>query len=149
MRDMNSALDIAKFVVNHSTGGDMTHLRLQKTLYYLYILFYRRYNKELFSDDFLAYDYGPVIRSVYDVYKLFGSGQLPKLKEVRNIELNGEEKAFLIEMTHRLEGYKVFDLVNSTHDFSPWKSTPRSRVISKNNIKKYHEEKGVLLYGKH
>lgn len=144
---MNSALDIAKFVVNHSTGGDMTHLRLQKTLYYLYVLFYKRYNKDLFGDEFLAYDYGPVIRSVYDFYKLFGSGQLPKLGKVKNIVLTQEEKAFLIEMTHRLEKYKVFDLVNSTHNLSPWKETLRSRIMDKERIKEYHKE-GIMLYGK-
>lgn len=143
-----SALDVAKFVVNHSIGGDMTHLRLQKTLYYLYVLFYRRYKKELFEDDFLAYDYGPVVRSVYDAYKLFGSSQLPKLGEVQSIDAESEEKVFLEEMTHRLEDYKVFDLVKSTHDFSPWKDTLRSNIINKSEIKKYHEKNGVMLYGK-
>ena len=140
---MNSALDIATFVINNSNY--MTNLRLQKTLYYLYILFYRRFQKELFIEDFIALDYGPIIRNVYNYYKVFGNSQLYN-NIIPNINLNKDEKDFLKIMIQRLGEYDVWDLVESTHKYDTWLNTPKNQVISKKLIKDYHNKNGIKIY---
>ena len=140
---MNSALDIANFVINNSIY--MTNLRLQKTLYYLYILFYRRFQKELFIEDFIALDYGPIIRNVYNYYKVFGNSQLYN-NIIPNINLNKDEKDFLKIMIQRLGEYDVWDLVESTHKYDTWLNTPKNQVISKKLIKDYHNKNGIKIY---
>jgi len=65
----------ANFIIERLTKAgvrDLTNLKLQKLLYFAYGLHYALYGKELFSERFEAWQYGPVLRSVYKEFKNFG-----------------------------------------------------------------------------
>ena len=141
---MDKALDIAKFIVNKNEG--MTNLELQKILYYLYVLFYRKYEKDLFDDDFRALKYGPVIIEVYEYFNVYGSSQLFSYAP-ENLELSREEIDFLISMSKQLSNYDVWDLVESTHRYSPWKGKYMNQIITKEEIKDYHKnDQPIKMY---
>jgi uncharacterized phage-associated protein len=53
-------------------------MKLQKLLYYAQGFAMVILGKPLFDEDFEAWDYGPVLRAVYDKFKGYGSGALPK-----------------------------------------------------------------------
>ena len=59
-------LDVAKYVLNKVK---CTHLKLQKIVYMCYADYLCETEKKLFNDEIFAYNYGPVISSVYN--KLF------------------------------------------------------------------------------
>ena len=78
---MANVHDVAQFFIglaneqaNNEQGDMMTNLRLQKLLYFAQGWHLARYGKPLFDDDIEAWQYGPVVPSVYNAYKQYGRG---------------------------------------------------------------------------
>ena len=69
------ALDAAKFIVNRciSFGHPISNLQLQKILYFCQLAHINLSGKLLFSDEqFEAWQVGPIVRSIYLKYCLYG-----------------------------------------------------------------------------
>lgn len=64
----NSILDRAA-----KDNVDITPMKLQKLIYCLYKEYYKSTGRALFDERFEAWKYGPVLRSVYDAFKRYGS----------------------------------------------------------------------------
>lgn len=71
---MNSALDIAKYVISKCAkeGEPVSNLQLQGILYIIQKVFLN-IGMRAFEDDFEAWQIGPVIRDVYNRYCGFGA----------------------------------------------------------------------------
>src|SRR5688572_6613441 len=50
-------------------GGAMSHLKLQKILYYIQALHLAYFDEPIIEDDFQAWLHGPVSRKIYDQIK--------------------------------------------------------------------------------
>lgn len=59
-------------------------MKLQKLLYFIYRNYYQINGKPLFSEDFEAWQYGPVLRSVYDEFKTYGASNIDKFSKTAN-----------------------------------------------------------------
>lgn len=59
-------LDIARYILSQQP---CTHLRLEKMVYMCYADYLCYTNKRLFEDKIFAFQYGPVIESVYEKYR--------------------------------------------------------------------------------
>lgn len=59
-------LDIAKYILSKYR---CTHLKLEKLVYLCYADYLVQYDKKMFDDTIYAFQYGPVVRSVYEKYK--------------------------------------------------------------------------------
>ena len=68
-----SGLDVAKYIL---TKVQCTHLALQKLAYLAYAEYLCEYSEQLFSDKIYAFKYGPVIASIYDVFKKNGAQRI-------------------------------------------------------------------------
>ena len=62
----------------------VTPMKLQKLLYFVYKEYYQRYRQRLFSEEFLAWKYGPVLQSVYYEFKHFGASPITKFGKDAN-----------------------------------------------------------------
>lgn len=120
-----TANDAAKFMVNLciDDGHPISNLQLQKILYFCQLESYRRSGTPLFTDDFEAWRYGPVIPSVYRLFSIFGGlGINRKVKE--HGRLSNSESALVRNVTRRLRRLRPWELVAETHsDGSPWDLT--------------------------
>lgn len=67
------ASDVAKFFLSIAP---MTHLKLQKLLYFAYATYLEDFKKRLFSDPIVSFKYGPVIEEVYHQYKCYGKEKI-------------------------------------------------------------------------
>ncbi len=67
----NSILDRAQ-----QEEKDITPMKLQKLIYCLYKEYYKSTGRALFDERFEAWKYGPVLRSVYDAFKKYGSNAI-------------------------------------------------------------------------
>ncbi|WP_267523572.1 Panacea domain-containing protein [Campylobacter sp. MG1] len=134
-----TALQYAKNVLNFCNyrGIYISNLQLQKILYFLQMQSYKDTNRSLFSDDFLAYPYGPIIYDVYIQYSIYGA---------RNIFENFESYDNSLSKKQELLVYKCatmpsYQLVNISHKSGgAWDKTYRNRngigsVIRKELIK--------------
>src|SRR5690625_1004935 len=71
--DQVSSLDVANLITSRI---GCTHLKLQKLLFFLYREYIKTNKTPPFTEKFRAWDYGPVIREVYDEYKSYGRSSI-------------------------------------------------------------------------
>jgi uncharacterized phage-associated protein len=118
-------------------GNAISNMKLQKLLYYAQGFSMVILGKPLFEDDFEAWDYGPVVRVVYDKYKSYGSNALPKPENFSFSPYRPEEKQLLDDIYDIYGRYSAWALSSMTHNTPPWKDTPRNEVISKEAMETY------------
>lgn len=118
---------------------NLTHLKLQKLLYYAQGIAYGRYNKRLFNEPFLAWQHGPVIRTVYDKYKIVHGDPISEDKDVDvSSVVNNDVVISILKETISLYGiYSAWTLRNKTHNESPWSETEQSEEIEDEKIINY------------
>lgn len=144
---MYKAKDIAKWFLNKNRiqmnfedSEYITNLKLQKLLYYAQGFYLAKKDTPLFNEDFLAWEHGPVIRKIYDEYKKNGSNGI-KFEEDFNVEIDKETERVLEEVYEKYGQYAAWKLRNMTHEETPWKTTPRNEIITKQKIKDFFKTK--------
>ena len=75
---MVDALAVGNTILDRAVkeNKDITPMKLQKLIYCLYKEYYKSTGRALFDERFEAWKYGPVLRSVYDAFKKFGSNSI-------------------------------------------------------------------------
>lgn len=128
----------------------ITHLKLQKLLYYAQGVYLAITDKKLFDDDLEAWSHGPVIRNVYDTYCVFGRNQIiiPETFEnreiVNRIENDTEVKEILDIVYDNFSIYTAWQLREMSHQKgSPWEKTDNNGIIDTKLIKEYFKQEVV------
>ena len=101
-------------------GVPITHLKLQKILYYVAGTFAGALNERAFLDSIEAWEYGPVVRNVYIEFCSWGA--LPLLcDEDVSLDYNEEQKGIVDFVIEQKIGMSGRELVNATRSEAPWK----------------------------
>ncbi len=143
-------IDIARYIISKKK---CTHLELEKLVYLCYADYLCKYGTRLFEDKIYAFQYGPVVESVYEVFN-HKKGKLKKgvkeqISRSRFMVLpDGMERLQSVNDTlKKYEQCTARDLVSITHsEDSPWSMKDYKKefqVIDDDIIRKYHsnEEK--------
>ena len=155
-RDLKG-LDVANYIASQVL---CTHVKLEKLVYLAYADYLCSFQKKLFEDSIYAFTYGPVVDSVYSMYRQSGYAYIDpkeydddKQQAVRVEEMpaksrilfakDGVEKKQSIDATIRKYRSKSgSQLIDITHrKGSPWSfvdSTKMYQVISDDLILKHH-----------
>lgn len=130
-----SGLDVANYILSQIK---CTHLSLEKLVYFAYAEYLCDFSKKLFQDRIYAFSYGPVIESVYQIFKKSGSEFVePQYEDDMEITADvkkspsksrilfaedGIQKLQSIDRTIQKYGrYSARELVSITHrSDSPW-----------------------------
>lgn len=139
-----SALDISKYFLSLASNvdeNDLTNLKLQKLLYFAQAKYLAKKNKKLFEEEIEAWDLGPVVRSVYESFKICGRFPIT-LFDVKytSKELDPDTKDFLNKVWDEYSKYSAGYLVDKTHEKnSPWYEAYKSskKVIPEKSLKSY------------
>ncbi len=122
---MTSAIDVAKFIlcIANANGDLITHLKLQKLLYYAQAWHMVNFDgKKLFDDDIQAWQFGPVIKSIYDNFRDFGRNPIILSDEdCEDYSLTEIQKTYITEFCEEFLRYSATELVGMTHNEEPWK----------------------------
>lgn len=129
----------------------LTQMKVMKLMYYAQGIMLAAYDKKLFSDDIVAWKYGPVVEKVHETYKGFreivsleDDDESPVSEDVlSDFDLVTKDQDALIVLETVMEEYgdkSAIELMNMTHNETPWKTTDQSAVISVDSIKKYFKE---------
>lgn len=155
---MYDALTVARYVINYSNCQDyvISNLKLQKILYFIQAYFLIIRDKACFSDAIEAWDFGPVVPSVYQEFKQYGAGNIPAIRQyTEGYGYNAESKLFDSKIISRddknsvecvvekFKDYSATDLVKLTHAQDPWKDAYRpyeNNIISLESIRNYFNE---------
>lgn len=100
-------------VVKNNRKSYEGNVRLNKYLFLAQVVYLAKYDRKLISDDFVAYDNGPVIQAIISDYPLMAS---------RNdkVEINGDIKIFLDKIYDSLENATYEELIEITHEDPEW-----------------------------
>jgi len=145
-------MDIACFFVNiidREAGDSITHLKLQKLIYYAQGWHMAIFGKALFEEDFEAWVHGPVSPTVWEEFKGQGWQALPPMEIEK--ELSDDVKDVLKEVYDVYSNETAKQLEYRTHQELPWREARGNlppevsdkTPIHKETMKKFFES----LYG--
>ena len=135
----NPALLIANTILHHSLKGgySITHMKLQKLIYFVYKQYLKETGDTLFDEPFLAWKNGPVLRSVYDAFRGFDGDVINRYMLFDNEKtpriISRKNEAFYQTMNHILEHY---------HKYTGWelsrltskKGTAWAKAVTRNDM---------------
>ncbi len=139
--------------IDREAGDSITHLKLQKLMYYAQAWSLVMFDKGLFEEDFQAWSHGPVLPSVYENYKQYSYDNIPICSCENNLT---PEIISLLDDIKGVYGEKSAKyLENLTHSELPWiearggisiemrSTTPISKTTMKEFYKKLHERNTI------
>lgn len=161
---------IANYIVNYSIDQEnpVTHLKLQKLLYYVQAAFLVKKQRPCYTNDIESWRHGPVVRDVYDNFKIYADRPINQKQTSYNefIEDSGNDFKFkLIEQESGAELIceddkliinKVINyykdenpwmMVKKTHEEDPWLNSDRDSKIPNCKILNYFKDNEARIYG--
>lgn len=99
-------------------------------MFYIYVLYYKKFEKELFYENFIIYENGPGLKSIYETYIIFDHYILPIIN-FRTEESKNVEKHFILEALYELEKYSTETLVKKSLSFLKNINVGTNKIISK------------------
>lgn len=111
---MYDAKEIARFIITECFKKNIliSNLKLQKTLYYLWIEYWKMYGTSLFSEEFCAWQLGPVIPDVYYEYCSYAGRPIAEYYDTR---IAGKDEMILLGIMLNYVNLPASKLVNMTH----------------------------------
>ena len=96
---------------------------MHKLLYYAQGHYLAIFDEVLFDDDIEAWKYGPVVKNVYDRFKVYGNLAID-FKELDNFkhELYTERHLDILPFVFNKYNIQAKELVNMTHSEKPWRT---------------------------
>lgn len=125
-------------------GELLTHLKLQKLVYYGQAWYLANYNEPLVDECFQAWVHGPVCPSLYQRFKVYGSGLITE--EVERPDLPKRVSDHLDEVMEAYGGFGAWELERMVHREDPWLEARAglpldansNNVISTETMKRYY-----------
>lgn len=142
---MHKAMDIANFFVQLSNSipdDSISNLKLNKMLYFAQGWMLAVNDRPLFEEDFEAWDYGPVIREVYDAYKPCGKWPIKEAADsFDESSLDSQELELLADVYNAYGKYTGYALANMTYQKgTPWEKVhvyKANNLISKDSMRTF------------
>ena len=130
--------------VDRSSGGAITHLKLQKLVYYAQAWSLALFNRPLFDEEIEAWAFGPVVRSLFRHFK--GSGWQNLEKPNKCPKFDKETEGLLKEILAVYGKYDGKYLEQLTHREDPWKEArgglppeaASKHIIPKDKMRKFY-----------
>jgi len=122
MMALHNATDIANwFIAKCAESGDLvTHLKVQKLLYYAEAWTQTLIGKELFSEAIQAWAHGPVVPEVFQEFKQYGWSPLPVPEDQKIPVVCAEAEDILTQIFEAYADLPEKTLEDMTHKDAPW-----------------------------
>ena len=104
----------------HGSGEHITHMWLQKLLYFAQGQHLARTGTPLFPDKIEAWQYGPVVPDIYHKYKVCGNSPIPKTDEETVNNMTTAENDLLYDVLREYGIYNANELMRQSHKTEPW-----------------------------
>ena len=152
--EMTTAIDVANFFIDifKDTPDPMTHLRIEKFVYEAQAWSLVKLGEPLFYEDIEAWDYGPVIPSVYDAFKGCGKSHIKRPSgRYSSSMFTPLQMQLLVDVSMELGKFSTGALVGRTHaKGGPWEKAyveGHNNTIPLETIRDYYSSKEGAIYG--
>ncbi len=89
---------------------ELTHLKLQKLIWFCYLEYFHQYKKQLVKEDFEAWEYGPVLVSVFKVYNKYRATVITDNQEIKSLA-----KKYAFKFDTKITDLVINICVNNTY----------------------------------
>jgi uncharacterized phage-associated protein len=124
MADLCSPKTLARWFISNvdrDAGQSITHLKLQKLLYFAQAYHLANFNRQLFAEDMEAWAHGPVVPSIWREYKDYGWESIPTC-DAPTID-DDSLLSYLEAVNEKFGKFEAKELEKITHSHDPWKET--------------------------
>lgn len=136
-----TAMQVAEYFLalqDEDAGDLISHLKLQKLLYYAQGLYLAMTGAPLFPERIEAWQHGPVVPDIYQAFKGWGGNPIPveqgKARGIRDEAVVD----FLNEVYDVFGQYSAWKLRNMTHQEAPYQEAEDSQgEISQASLRRY------------
>lgn len=127
MLTARQAADCFAFIAQNNTGGEpMTPLRLHKMLYFAQGHALERFGRPLFGDEIKAWDFGPVVSSIYERSQRNSNAQVLPVLASKDFDLYSipmDDFQLILDVFVEYDRYTTSKLCTMSHDPNgPWYS---------------------------
>ena len=131
---MYEARKICNFLIaqSHAYSSELTNLRINKLLYFIHGWGLTSRREGFVRNHFLAWDFGPVVRPVFDAFKIYDNGKITEPATYFDY-LSGTNQGCLMTISPRLtlrqlarvtasyDQFSTSELVEKSHEpGGPW-----------------------------
>lgn len=147
---MAKALDVAKYYIQLAHSEDepeqLSHLRIQKLVYYAQGWSLALRKTPLFKERIEAWTHGPVVAAMYHQFADYQSNLIPSDHfRLAKGALTEDERELIHSVWNAYKGFSALKLREMTHNEAPWKDaygtcTPGEKCdaeITKSAMKQY------------
>ncbi len=134
---MYSAIEVAKYIIDYSNAHNycVSNLKLQKLLYFVqaYFLISSPDKEPCFWDEIEAWDFGPVVPSVYSELKGFGGASIygfPSNIVADDSIIEKGHKKLIEDVIEKFRYFTAVDLTRITQRQMPWR---KARALNRTN----------------
>jgi len=125
----NMSAFVAARSLGVESGWTLSNLEIQKVLYVAQMLHLGRTDRPLFSDQFQAWDYGPVVPDLYHSLKRFGGTIVPDVPAAVVYEWGTTEAYAIADAYSMMQHMSAGELIAYTHrPGGAWEDHYRSGV---------------------
>lgn len=140
-----SAVTIANFFVElaNKTGTSITPMKLLKLVYLANGWHLGIFGNPLFTEPIQAWQYGPVIPSVYHAFKIYGGNDISQTSPNKDESITDEDKKLLLAVWDKYKHLTAWQLSELTHqDNTPWSEAwnTGNNSISPESIKLFYSQ---------
>jgi uncharacterized phage-associated protein len=118
--DKVSGLVVANKLIELCNKQDIeiTHLKLQKLLYFVQHLYFEKFKTVLFDDKIVAWKLGPVVSALYRVFMDYLDNPIPteNIYRVDTTGLNKNALEIIEKVVKEYGSLSAFKLVEKTHE---------------------------------
>lgn len=141
-----NALDVAGEIITTAAkmGAPVSNLKLQKILYYVQAKHLVETGETLFTDEILAWRFGPVVYAAFREYRGYVTGDIlvPSFPEYLKPVDPKVSKEYITPILEKYKNISAWDLAMQTHEETPWieayvEEDARNSIISSESIKEY------------
>ena len=147
MTDLCPPKELAKWFINRverNVGESITHLKLQKLLYFAQAYHLANFDEPLFAEEMQAWTHGPVVPSVWHDYKDYSWQSIPTTEDEASVPEN--LTPYLEAIYVHFGKFDAKELERITHSHDPWRLTRNglrpeqafSDPIEKNIIREFY-----------
>lgn len=152
---MATAIDVAKLLIRLGAWEDepefLSHLRLQKLLYYVQGWSLALRGKPMFNARIEAWAHGPVVKELYAVFAQYGFDPIPPAQFETASRLTEPEAKFICQVWESYKDYSATSLRSMTHQEPPWIEARRGcgpadrcdREITHESMRRYFSEQAA------
>lgn len=146
---MISPLVVGNEIIRRYNNGlcqELSPMKLQKLLYFIHGRYLAETGRPLFMEDFKAWQYGPVLPSVYQEFSAYGANNIHSYARdslgvayfLKDCEENRVLKNIMETQLNKYKDYSAKELSAKTHEKdSPWYSTICNATIDNEKIRDY------------